>query len=423
MRSLRLSDFSQSNIREILDVQLDYCFNYTRNSKYCRSLSDRDFIINGIQRLTQNYKSGRHFIQNESELNDNHIASSTFFDALHSSRRNLLVNDICKAHVDSINEMVEELGTNYLENFPELFSYRVMSGDGHFINHASHTSKDTKGKVYAAGSIFGLNVKTGVAEFLCSVTDGSRKNHEIPQFKEYMRANTDKTPTIWIMDRAYISGSFWLGLKSNKQYLISRVKDNMNVKKIGQLDYDKNDPVNTGVTDYYLAAMDSHYEALRVTEYTDPETGDQYRFFSTLDTLKPGLVAWLYFLRWGIEKTFDNFKNSLNSTKAWANGTNAQQIQALLTVMTYNLLRMFTETLKNDGHDDYKAIQKRTKASKLRRKKALSTGKLIHPLQNPKNRMTQISAQFIRTFKNWFITNKPYSVVKQILIHRLNTYL
>lgn len=424
MNTLNLSDFTDSNINEILDVHLDYCFNYTRNSQYCRSLSDRDFIINGIQRLTQSYKSGRHFIQNESELNDNHIAVSTFFDALHSSRRNLLIKDISKAHVNFVNLMIEDLGTNYLEEFPELSSYKVMSGDGHFIDHACHTSKDKKGKVYAAGSIFGLNVKTGVAEFLCSVTDGRRKSHEVPQFRDYMKGIDDKAPTIWIMDRAYISGSFWLELKSKKQYLISRVKDNMNVQKLGSLDYDKNDPVNVGVTDYYLAAMDSHHEALPVIEYCDPETGEKYTFFSTLsNTLKPGLIAWLYFLRWGIEKTFDNFKNSLNSTKAWANGINAQQIQAHFTVMTYNLLRLITETLKGDGYEDYKVIQKRNKFLESRRRNALKTGKLIHPLQSLKNKMTQISAQFIRSFQNWFRSKKPYRIIKLLLIQRLNTYL
>ena len=100
MKAINLSDFSNSNINEIIDVHLDFCFNYTRHSKLCRSLSDRDFIINGIQRLTQAYKSGRHFIQNESELNNNNIAVSTFFDALHSSRRNLLVKDISQAPHD-----------------------------------------------------------------------------------------------------------------------------------------------------------------------------------------------------------------------------------------------------------------------------------------------------------------------------------
>ena len=147
-------------------------------------------------------------------------------------------------------------------------------------------------------------------------------------------------------------------------------------------------------------------------------------FFSTLsNTLKPGLIAWLYFLRWGIEKTFDNFKNSLNSTKAWANGINAQQIQAHFTVMTYNLLRVITETLKDDDYEDCKVIEKREKYFELRKKKALKAGRLIHPLQSLKNKMTQISAQFIRSFQNWFRSKKPYSVVKQILIHRLNTYL
>jgi len=39
----------------------------------------------------------------------------------------------------------------------------------------------------------------------------------------------------------------------------------------------------------------------------------------------------LYQLRWKIEKTYNACKGKLHLTKAWANGTVAQQMQAHLT--------------------------------------------------------------------------------------------
>jgi hypothetical protein len=34
-------------------------------------------------------------------------------------------------------------------------------------------------------------------------------------------------------------------------------------------------------------------------------------------SLEPGVVAFLYYRRWGEEKYFDNFKNDLANAKAW----------------------------------------------------------------------------------------------------------
>ena len=49
----------------------------------------------------------------------------------------------------------------------------------------------------------------------------------------------------------------------------------------------------------------------KIIEYTDPETGQKYQFVSTVEYIESGLVAWLYFLRWRIEKSFDNLKTDI----------------------------------------------------------------------------------------------------------------
>ena len=71
-------------------------------------------------------------------------------------------------------------GVDYLKAFPELDDYTVEAADGHFINHACHTEKNSKGTVYAAGGICALNLRSGLLRFLCLVTNGTQRHQEIP---------------------------------------------------------------------------------------------------------------------------------------------------------------------------------------------------------------------------------------------------
>ena len=55
-------------------------------------------------------------------------------------------------------------------------------------------------------------------------------------------------------------------------------------------------------------------------------------------TLPPGVIAHLYWLRWEIEKTFDELKSKLGETKAWASTANAKTMQAHFLCMAHNLM-------------------------------------------------------------------------------------
>ena len=83
----------------------------------------------------------------------------------------------------------------------------------------------------------------------------------------------------------------------------------------------------------------------KIIEYTDPETGQKYQFVSSVEHIEPGLVVWLYFLRWRIEKSFDNLKNNLFEQKAWATTQNALTIQSSVISMVYNFMRFIKEYL------------------------------------------------------------------------------
>lgn len=61
---------------------------------------------------------------------------------------------------------------------------------------------------------------------------------------------------------------------------------------------------------------------LRRINYRDPADGKLYVFMTNEMTLPPGLIAFLYKLRWDIEKVFDEKKNKLHEKKAWADPRN-----------------------------------------------------------------------------------------------------
>ncbi|WP_221895385.1 hypothetical protein [Bathymodiolus japonicus methanotrophic gill symbiont] len=72
-------------------------------------------------------------------------------------------------------------GIDYLKAFPELDEYTIEAADGHFIDHACHTEKNSKGKVYAAGGDLRVESQKWVAQISLS---GDKRNSE--DIKKYL---------------------------------------------------------------------------------------------------------------------------------------------------------------------------------------------------------------------------------------------
>ena len=88
--------------------------------------------------------------------------------------------------------------------------------------------------------------------------------------------------------------------------------------------------------------------------------GEEMTFYSTLNrNIRPGLICWLYFLRWKVEKAFDCFKNDLGEKKAWATGKNALQIQGKCICIIYNFILFLSETIQKTHHCKDKKAEKK----------------------------------------------------------------
>lgn len=425
----KIFDFeSNLTIQEILTAQLRPHVEYLQRP--CPSLPDDLFLNSGINWIISQNKTCREFLQYSEEVFDNKIPRSTFSDAMHSQRRLELVQEVTRQHYISLDLELSADKVDYLSEFKELEEYNVFSVDGHYIDHCSHTEKDGKGKHYAAGNLYALNMRNGLMHYFACVSDGSEKNHEMPIFRERMAIensfyNDVKKKTIWISDRAFIDHRWWIKQKRKGNYVISRSKKNNSIIYCGDFALDKDDPVNAGVVSDRAGGFSSSGAAMRIIEYIDPETGDEMTFYTTLGKeVRPGVVCWLYFLRWKIEKVFDSFKNSFKIIKAWATKKRATQIQGHFICLVYNFIQFLLEKTKKHGScEDEKAEKKYAGNLKAREIKAEQAGRFIHPLIYTSRRISRISNQFFRSVKNYFFSEKPVCALLPIFVERLIRYL
>ncbi len=419
----KIEDLKKLSIAQIFLTLLDYCFERSRHTQKCPAISDELFIQLGVQRIMERVKSGREFLQKLDEEDDLEITRSSFFSTLQSQRRLLLTEEITQVFYELMQKYFEQFDVDFLKEFPELNDYQVWAGDGHYIDHACHTGKDSSGKNYGAGTLYAQDLRTGLMHVVTAITDGSRKNHEMPLFRRAVEKIKAKK-ILWVLDRAYIDKAWWAEQSKLGQNVIVLVKEGSVVIKKKNLKFDATKEINTGVQSVYIAQLGKGGPIHKIVEYEDPETGNKYRYMCTVKGVEPGLVAWLYQMRWRIEKSYDTYKNDLYEQKAWATGKTALKIQSHMIAMTYNLLRFVKEFLNSEEDiEDTKVEEKFTKNLDIREKKAKIKGRSIHPFLRKMPRMAKLSSQFIRAFKNYFYQEISLTALIPKFRRRMEVYL
>lgn len=386
----------------------DIVDNYTRSTRDCPGLSDGEFLRLGFQRTLSQSRSGRDFLQQQHEIFDFPVPRASFFDSLHSYRRRRFLQEVSwKLYVRGRQHQAPDL----LAAFPELRGRLVWAGDGHKIEHACHALRDSKGRQVAPNTLYLLCWHSGLLLNLAAVQGDGLYRHEMPVFRqalpevlrqEFPGRKARRAP-LFVVDPAFIDHLFWdrqRQLQAAGALMITRAKDDIAPTDFQERSFDADDPVNTGVEGDYLVTF-AGGQQMRLIYYVDPETGEGFQFLTTDLELRPGVMAWLYLLRWRIEKVFDTAKNKLEETKAWATGEVAREIQGHFLALTHNLLVLFRGLLESDfAIRDQKLIQKRQQALEQRQEKAQTQGRQLHPYQWKMPAIVQLSLQFIRTLRN-----------------------
>jgi hypothetical protein len=374
-------------------------------SRKCQAISDENFINSGVQRVLNTSKSGRDHLQEISTALSDPVKRSTYFEALKSSRRLNYTQKVADHVFTEMNEVMPDLLAKAL---PMLDGYEVFAGDGHWHQHAVHDPANVvTGNKYATGHLYGLNLRNQ-GLFHLSVADQITrlKENDIRGLKrqtaEHLRQGAPLgTKVIWLWDPAGIDLLQWYKWKqSSGIYFISPAKSNMLIHEgRAAMRFDRSDPINAGVLGDYLWAGSTRGMTMRLVHYKDPVTGKEFHFLTSLmdKEIPPGVIAHLYRMRWDIEKVFDDVKNKLHETKAWASTPEAKSIQATFICITHNLIRCFEERIalnyKVSNVAELKRKAKRLEKIQLKFKKQ---GKEIPVLFEMLQRVTQCSVKFIR---------------------------
>ena len=418
-----LSDRDGMNDPLLLDQLLaplhEAMTDYTRGSRVCPGISDRDFGRLGVWRTLSQARSGRDFLQQQREVFDTALQRSSFFDTLHSPRRQRFLAEASYQLYARGRQHQRDQGPDLLAAFAELTGRSVWAVDGHQIEHACHALRDAKGRQVAPNTLYVLCLHSGLLCNLAAVQGDGQYHHEMPVFRKALpqflqqelqgRRRTGR-PLI-IVDPAYVDHAFWIQqqqLREAGALMVMRAKADSLPLEVQARAFDAHDPVNTGVEADARVTF-AGGAVLRRVRYTDPESGVGYEFLTTDLELRPGLIAWLYLLRWRIEKVFDTAKNKLEESKAWATGEVARQIQGHFLALCHNLLVLFRGLLdQHFGMREEKLERRRLEQLDRREEAAEGKGARLHPLHRLMPTIVQLSLQFIRAVRNHILAQRSF---------------
>jgi hypothetical protein len=430
------STHCKSIIREEFFKPLFEFFDTAKHRRNCPALDDSLWLEAGVRRCLGIFQSGRDFLQQLADQHDTRVLISTFFESLKSKRRLLLVDEILGL---VRSRMRRELPDPFACH-PCLDDFDIHAGDGHFIAAASHdkaqprtveSGKDGEpGKrgpsattrvaatKYATGHLYTLDLRSHAMNHLTVADQIERKKeHEMRALKrqtaDTLRQGAAKgRKVLYIWDRAGIDFRQWFQWKNQSGiYFLSREKDNMKLEVIAKIPFDSTVPINTGILADEMVATCQGVSVRRVI-YQDPETQIVYHYLTNLPaTIPPGLIARLYKARWDIEKVFDEFKNKLCETKAWASSATAKTQQARLLCLTHNLMTLMEDQIRrrsgviNQAEFKRKARTSATTAAA----KPSSSCPDARPIHYAAERLTQRTVKFIRWLKNHLDLERDWS--------------
>lgn len=388
-----------------------------KHRRDCPALDDATWMEAGVRRCLGVFQSGRDFLQQLAERHDTEIGVSTLFESFKSKRRLRLLDELlAQSRLRMRRDMPDAFA-----HYACLADFDLYAGDGHFIAAACHDlpaprSKSADGSAasfaatptaraavtkYATGHLYTLDLRTHAMSHLTVADQIERKKeHEMRALKrqsaETLRQGAPcGRKVLYVWDRAGIDFRQWFDWKHHSGiYFLSREKDNMNLKILGNNPFDAANPVNGGVIADHTVGTAAGVAVRRII-YQDPETGIIFHYLTNLPTsVPPGVVALLYKLRWDVEKVFDEFKNKLMETKAWASSPTAKTVQARMLCLARNLMTLMEQTIEKRCGLHNEAEFKRRENRQAEKPGSLPPDRLAV------QRLTQRTVRFIRWLRN-----------------------
>lgn len=419
----------QPDLRSKFYQPLEKALERAGSKRNCTDYTDAMFLLAGVGRVIEAAKSGRAWVQHLLMLGTIIVSVRNFFLALESKRRLRLLIEVDHDIRTQVNLRLKERGDPFA-NIPELAGYEFYASDGHSHGASAHEAA-ILGKKRAVNHIYCLNLRSEAMSHLALTepAKGKKKEHEITALKhlggQALRMGAPKgIKVIHVYDPAIIDYREWYKWKQGSGvYIITREKSNSAFMVLGIHQWDKTDRRNAGVTSDELVGT-SNGVSIRRIGYTDPVSGIEYSFITNEMMLPPGIIAFIYKIRWNVEKVYDEFKNIFYQQQAWGKSSTTKCQQALFLVITHNLLVLLEHCLDvEEGIVDEKVRKKHARHIAAGIAQAHSEFRLPNELVVKFSRITKRSLQFVRWLQLGLITNPPWQVAVEQLRPLMLKYL
>jgi hypothetical protein len=384
------------------------------HARRCPSISDEMWVQLGVLRVLEQEPSGRGFVQAMYDSGHASIAISSLFGNLASARRLLACRwtaQVLQQHVDS-----KRLKYDPLAQYSCLDNFAIFAGDGHYHEKAIHDLA-RYGHDTATQHFYALDMRTHALRHITAAMTGPEMNeekqikirkreHDMHAIKrigpESMRLNTPcgrKVLHVW--DRACIDLPLWAKFKARHGiYFISLLKDIMILNKQIDFDFDENDPMNAGI-ESDISALSGNGSPIRLITYVCPATGVRYQFITSENTLPPGIIAYLYKMRWDIEKVFDEVKIKCGEKKSWGSSPETKEVQAHFICIAHNLMLLLEDRLAEENRiANERETARKVKRAEFLKAKATKACRIFAPMYQQINRLSQRCVPFIRWLRN-----------------------
>lgn len=364
-------------------------------------------------RVLESVASGRDWVQQAQAMGEP-TSVSRFFDALSSPSRTARLGHVAL----ELREMARRSAQpshDPLSAHRELDGYSAWATDGHCLGASAHEDQ-IEGRTRPHTHIFSLDLRSHAASHLdlCWPKEGMKKEHEIKALKRLpakaLRMGESKgRKVVHCYDPAIVDYGFWAKAKQlDGVYFVTLEKSNSALDFRRSLQWDRADPRNNGVVCDEVAASREGFEIRRVI-YVDPVKNKLYVFLTTEMALPPGIIAFLYKLRWDVEKFFDQSKNAFAERRAWAKSTASKRQQALFIAMAHNLCLIFERLIEGEeGIVDLKSLKKRAVRRAEEKREANRRGNAFNAAVAQCNRITKRSLQFIRWLRHSLRARSPW---------------
>jgi hypothetical protein len=312
-----------------------------------------------------------------------------------------------------------------LAEVKELADYDVYAADGHWHGAAAHDRPPFPDSAKSAcGHFYALDLRCRLLHHITMADQVEREHeHDMRALKRQsiddLRLGARKgRKVLHVYDKAGIDFQAWDWWKRiGGIYFLSQEKENMALVAIKNLPWDPLDERNAGVKSDEQCKSSAGVLVRRVT-FEDPVTGIMRVFISSEMTLPPGILAELARRRWNIEKVFDELKNKLGETQAWASSSTAKTMQATLICLAHQLLLVFEHMLETDhGIRPEAEIQRRAKRLAAEQDIAAKSQRPFPSLRSAALRLTQRTVKLLRWLRASLTRKAPWLNLIAVLRH------